>query len=407
MRKANTKRGWRLPRHLLTALVLSVAVPACGGSSQSVEKPEQVDEEEEGKKALTRAIEAQEAGQPEVAEEHYRRARELRPQHFETAERYTRFLLSQRRPDDAVATARTFLDESMTELKAYHLLADAQLAMHDHAGAYETLSQLIDLDEGDAAAHARRGEVAIKQERFDEGIADIRKAVDMGQGNPDYRVTLGRALQDTGELDAATSELEAVLEEYPEHVDAHLALGAALRSLGQREKAFELHQKAVDLAPQEPMAHYELAISQFYQGQNDDALDSLQRATELGPDDAQIRYVHGEVLRNLKRYEEAAERYREAVERDLDHDKAATKLGLMLVMHLDRLDEADTLLQARVARHPEDATAHYLLGVTYDKQGKPAEAVAEYEKFLELAESGDPDLPEARKRMRVLKRKLP
>lgn len=387
------------------ALALGVAVPACGGSSQDVQEPEPVDKEEEGKKALTQAIEAQEAGQPDAAAKHYERAVELRPEHFETAERYTRFLLAQQRPEDAVSTARAFLDRSLNQLEAYHLLADAQLAAHDHAGAHETLSQLIELDDSDAAAHAKRGEVAIKQERFEEGIADIRKAVDMGQGNPDYRVTLGRALQDTGELDAAARELSEVLEEHPEHVGAHLALGAVLRAQGQRDQAFELHQKAVDLASQDPMAHYELAISQFYQGKNDDALASLQRATELGPDDAQIRYVHGEVLRNMKRFDQAAERYREALERDLDHDKAATKLGLMLI-NLDRLDEADTVLQARIARHPEDATAHYMLGSVKEKQGKPAEALAAYEKFLELAEDGDPDAPEARKRVRQLKRQV-
>jgi tetratricopeptide (TPR) repeat protein len=405
MRKEINTSGWRLPVLFLSVLILAVTVQACGGSSKDADEPKQEKKEGDAKQALEQAIEAEKAGQVDAADEHYERARELRPQHLETAERYTRFLLAQKRPEDAVRVAKEFLEGSMSELQAYYLLAEAQVANRDYPGAHETLSQLIELEANEAAAYARRGEIAIKQEKFEEGLTDIRKAVELSPQNPDHRVALGKALQDAGDLDAAAKELAAVLQEHPEHVGAHLVYGAVLRTQGKRDDAFELHKKAVELADGDPMAHYELGISQFYLGKNEDAQKSLQRAMDLDPDDAQIRYVYGEVLRNLKSYEEAAQRYREALERDPAHDKATTKLGLVLTF-LEKNDEAVTVLKARVAEHREDAEAHYLLGTIYEKQEKFTEAVEAYDAFLEVAAESDPNVAEARRKVRLLKRKL-
>jgi protein O-GlcNAc transferase len=406
MRKALRTSGWRNASLFLAALILAVTAQACGGpSNKTGTGPKAASAEEDATQALAKAIEADKAGDIEVAQRQYQRAREMRPQHLETAERFTRFLIAQRRAEEAVAEAKEFLDESLNELRGYHLLAEAQVAAGDLAGAYDTLSQLIELEGTDAEAFARRGEIAIKQKKFEEGLVDIRRAIDMSPDKPEYRVMLGKALQEAGNLDEAAKELDALVKEHPEHVGAHLAYGAVLRSQRKLDEAFELHTKAVALAGEDPMAHYELGISQFYLGNSEEAEASLKRASELGPNDAQIRYVYGEVLRNLKRYDESAQRYREALERDPDHDKAATKLGMVLT-YLDKMDEADTVLQARITRHPEDTEAHFLLGTVYEKQEKYAEAVAAYDKFLELAPETDPNVKEARKRVQALKRKL-
>jgi protein O-GlcNAc transferase len=406
MRKALRTSGWKNASLFLAALILAVTAQACGGpSSKPGTGPKAASTEADATQALAKAIEADKAGDVDVAQRQYQRAREMRPQHLETAERFTRFLIAQRRAEEAVAEAKEFLDQSLNELRGYHLLAEAQVAAGDMGGAYDTLSQLIELEGTDAEAYARRGEIAIKQKKFDEGLVDIRRAIEMSPDKPEYRVMLGKALQEVGDLDGAAKELGALVKEQPEHVGAHLAYGAVLRSQRKLDEAFELHTKAVALAGEDPMTHYELGISQFYLGNSEEAEASLKRASELGPGDAQIRYVYGEVLRNLKRYDESAQRYREALERDPNHDKAATKLGLVLT-YLDKMDEANNVLQARIARHPEDSEAHFLLGTIYEKQEKYAEAVAAYDKFLELAPEGDPNADEARKRVRLLKRKL-
>src|SRR5688500_3146924 len=108
MRKEINTSGWRLPVPFLSVLILAVTVQACGGPSKAADEPKEEKKEGDAKQALEQAIEAEKAGQVDAADEHYERARELRPQHLETAERYTRFLLAQKRPADAVRVAKEF-----------------------------------------------------------------------------------------------------------------------------------------------------------------------------------------------------------------------------------------------------------------------------------------------------------
>src|SRR5690606_24188217 len=72
-------------------LAVSLVLPACGGSEvKEVKEPRQpaADERVDAARLLARAIEAQEAGKSELADERYARAVELEPAHYELAERY-------------------------------------------------------------------------------------------------------------------------------------------------------------------------------------------------------------------------------------------------------------------------------------------------------------------------------
>lgn len=390
---------------LVTVLVLALAAPACGGSAKEVEEPEpQIDNEAEGKKALEQAVEAEELGQPSLAGDHYERALAMRPEHYGTVERYTRFLLMQRRSDKAIEISRRYLDGALGNLQAYHLHADALIAAGKLDAAYETLSQLLELDESDAAAYVKRGKVQIAREKLDEGFADLDKALALAPESADFRTARAEALSDTGKLGEAAKELRSILETSPDHVQAHIVLGVVMRGQGERDKALALHKKAAELAPRSGKAHFELGVSQNYVGDNQGAEQSLKRATELEPAVALNWYAYGELLRALQRFPEAVEMYRKALTIEPDHAKASNKLAIVL-LHLGDLKEAEAVLTAHVRQHPEEATLYFTLGEVYAKQEAHEQALAAYEKFLELASPKDPDVAKARQQIRWLKRK--
>lgn len=392
-------------RYLVTILALALVASACGGGAKEVENPKpQIDTEEEGKKSLTQAIEAEESGQPAIAAEHYERAIEMRPTHFETVKRYTRFLMMQRRSDKAIEVSRGFLDQALGNLDAYHLLADALIAAEKLDNAYETLSQLLELDDKDAAAYVKRGGVQVKRGKAEEGFADLDKALELEPDNADFLTARADALYNTGKLGEAAKALRAILEASPEHVKAHIVFGVVLREQGERQKALDMHQKAVTLAPNNGNAHFELGVSQNYVGDNEGAEQSLKRATELEPAVALNWYAYGELLRALQRFPEAVEMYRKALEIDLDHAKATNKLAIVL-LHLGELGEAEAVLTARMRRHPDEAPAYFTLGEVYAKQEKYQQGIEAFEKFLELAPAGDSDISKARQQIRWLKRK--
>jgi len=84
---------------------------------------------------------------------------------------------------------------------------------------------------------------------FAESIRVSREGVERSPSYPSLRVTLGRALLEHGELEAARTELEAVLHAVPDNILAERFLGEALEGLGDRAGARRQYLKALALAP--------------------------------------------------------------------------------------------------------------------------------------------------------------
>ena len=92
----------------------------------------------------------------------------------------------------------------------------------------EELRRRVDLDPA-SVAFAALAEEYRRASRFDEAIATCRAGLER---HPDYvsaRVTLGRALLDTGALSAAKAEFEQVIKVAPENL-------AAIRGLAEIHK---------------------------------------------------------------------------------------------------------------------------------------------------------------------------
>ncbi|GAP36242.1 tetratricopeptide repeat protein [Piscinibacter sakaiensis] len=82
--------------------------------------------------------------------------------------------------------------------------------------------------------------------------------------------------------------------------------------------------------------------------------------------------------------------YRAVLDRDPAHAHAALNLGALLC-EVGRADEACRLLDAAIARHPDDALLHFNLAIAREDSGQPAPALAAYERALAL----DGDLADA------------
>jgi Flp pilus assembly protein TadD len=106
------------------------------------------------------------------------------------------------------------------------------------------------------------------------------------------------------------------------------------------------------------------------------ALSELTTAEQLAPSDARIRNFRGVTLVHLRRSDEAAQEYREAVRLDPRMEDAYRNLGL-LEWTEHRLDEASEDLRHALALDPDDSFAHYYLGRVLLDSKNHAEALSE------------------------------
>lgn len=157
-------------------------------------------------------------------------------------------------------------------------------------------------------------------------------------------------------------------------------------------------------------------------------------------------WVKGNMLRDNAKYEDAVKEYRLAIANGYDSNWVRTELGLVLDYYLHRHDEAIDQFRIAIRRDDTDWRAHWFLATTLleierfdeslkelqtvrrldprnsstgfytyysgkalDGLGRYAEALKDYQAFLERAKKIEPDSPrvrEVRARVEVIKEKV-
>lgn len=111
----------------------------------------------------------------------------------------------------------------------------------------DDLKRRVQLDPA-SIAFAALAEEFRRAGRFEEAVATCRAGL---QRHPAYlsaRVTLGRALIETGQFDEAREELEHVLRLAPENLAAIRGLADIHHRLGELPEALEQYRSALDVA---------------------------------------------------------------------------------------------------------------------------------------------------------------
>ncbi|MGE5645667.1 MAG: tetratricopeptide repeat protein [Acidobacteriota bacterium] len=117
---------------------------------------------------------------------------------------------------------------------SYELLS----RLDDAAAAYRTALgwQTPGPGEDPAPLHAL-GRVLLKQNKPDEALPFLRRAVAAGPDNAQAHEELGKAYSSLGRIDAAQRELEKAIELGPKVARFHFTLGQLYRKAGMMEKA--------------------------------------------------------------------------------------------------------------------------------------------------------------------------
>jgi predicted negative regulator of RcsB-dependent stress response len=160
-----------------------------------------------------------------------------------------------------------------------------------------------------------------RTDRPDEAIEHFRSVLEIHSALPvldrfyraDAYYGLGVVLADRGRFDEAMAEYRKALEEEPNHADAHNSLGVILLGRGRLDEAIEQFQMGLRVKPQEAAAQADLGIALAKRGRLDEAIGHFQTALELKPDDARAHTNLATALASRGRFDEAIAHYRAAL----------------------------------------------------------------------------------------------
>ena len=122
------------------------------------------------------------------------------------------------------------------------------------------------------------------------------------------------------------------------------------------------------------------------------AENALDRLASRSPEDPQVLTNLGIVYGRTGRRAQAIDAFERALERAPDAAVAWNELGIMYRME-GRFADADAAYRRAIALRPAFANAHYNLGVLHDLYlRRPVEALAHYQRYLDLNSDGDPQV---------------
>ena len=156
-------------------------------------------------------LSAWKAGEHGIAEDAFTTALERDPRHVKSLVNLSRVLLDVERPQDALEKIETALEIDTESGETYRLLGRVQEQLGCVEGAIAAYRQAIVLDEQDAWSMNNLGHLYIQQERFEDALLPLARAVEIRSDVPAFHNNLGIALERTGHFIAAADAYRSAL----------------------------------------------------------------------------------------------------------------------------------------------------------------------------------------------------
>jgi tetratricopeptide (TPR) repeat protein len=201
------------------------------------------------------------------------------------------------------------------------------------------------------------------------------------------------------------SDAEAWLRKYmaanPNNAAAQLALGKLLDAEGKSQEAIAALEPAYKASP-EPALGRELASLYLEAKQYDSASALLQKLVEQAPGDAQLHADYGSALLHELKYAEAQAELLKAVQLKPSLVEAYLDLGYAAQQNKN-YELALRVLDARAKLQPETPATYFLRATAYDNLRMYKPAAENYKLFLAIAGGKFPDQEfQARHRLKAI-----
>ena len=343
--------------------------------------------------------------QPENAASEYRKAIELDPKLGEAYQNLGLTLL-EKNPAEAIEPLRRAVELLPSRPRPKYLLGWALERTGQLAPAIEQYEAAEKLDAKSFDTHFALGRAYLSANRAAPAEAEFRAALELQQDSSPARLGLGQSLIAQKKTEAAAAELAPYLNAQPQDAQTRVQRASLLFDLGRNDEALGELDRAAAAEPESVAALKLRSEIYLQQSKWNDAAQALAKVLAAAPRDAEAHAWLGHARLQQKDYPGATGELTQALRIDsrlteaLRDLVAAEYLGGNYPAALQALD----LLAQRETPH---AGSWFIRATCYDKLGRKPEALAAYQKFLELnAGQTNDQYFEASARARLLAREL-
>lgn len=321
-------------------------------------------------------------GRLEEALECLNRAHALKPRHGLVLINRGLTLSLQERWEEASADLEAGVSELPRHLDGLTGLGRAFAELGRRALALAAVDRALAIHPLHLPALNTRAYLLIVEERHEAALSCIEAILSQDPANLEALSNRGCALLALGRIDESLHCLEQALERDSQHVGALDNYGAALQRARRHRESLQYLDRALALQPHHPGALHNRAAALLCLQRFEEALDTLAR---MGPERCAPRSLrlHGQILLELSRHEEALERFDAAFARD-PADATSVLLRGITLEALVRTQEAREALDRVPASDSTGAQVLKLRGVLLDRLCARGESLFMLDRALAL-----------------------
>ena len=229
------------------------------------------------------------------------------------------------------------------------------------------------------------GIVAFRKQQYNHAVEWIAGAIRQVP-KPEYLLSLGNALQQSGRLEEALKAYDRGVMFEPEDAELWKCMGNVLVKLERSDEAVLSFQHALKFNPRHLEAASACADLLFNLKRYDEALAYFNQSDEIEPGRVALYQTRGLCHAHAMRFDEALIDYRRALELDPGRAETHNNIGIIHVRY-GRFDEANACFDCALALNPNMAPTVANQAFALAEQHRFDEAFAFYAKSLAIEDN--------------------
>jgi tetratricopeptide (TPR) repeat protein len=331
----------------------------------------------------------------------YRAALDLKPDLYEAQLNLGLSLVRTNDPAAALPYFRSAAEQKPREFTPALHLAQSLYSTRQYPEAEAAFRSAIALDARSAAAESGLAMSLARQNRADDAAPHFQQAFVLDRSFRAGFVELAQLYEAAGR----TAEAITFYKMFPDNPVALERLGVLLTAAGQLPEAIQALEAVMEKMPT-PARRMALAEAYLKNRQTAKAVALMSPAIAETPGDFDLRMFYGRLLRDQRKFPDAAQEFEAATRIDAKSLEAWNELSSALVIS-GQYPQALAAFDRIRALGAENPGQYFFRALTHDHLQQRPEAIEYYQKFLASSQGKFPDQEfQARQRVRILENEL-
>jgi tetratricopeptide (TPR) repeat protein len=223
-------------------------------------------------------------------------------------------------PEKAEQLFKKIIKENPKDANSYDLYASYLESAGRYDEALENYKKAYKLDPSDSGVAFRLGNTYFQLKRYREAVEFLKKAKEAFSDDIEIIKKLAEAYIELGEYRKAIGEYKSIIKIIPRHVSSRIQIGNAYAKLGLYQEAENYYKDALKMEPDNLSVYYQLINLELVRKNLPGVKAYIDEGLSIDPNDDILFALYGEYYYRLglsymqgKKWNPAIEKFEEAI----------------------------------------------------------------------------------------------